>query len=110
MWTLLGSRKRRAIEDVAPGIGRAWPAWARTAVESARLAPSGGNKQPWAFRLDKGGLALSLRPDATYETKEIDCGIAMLHAELGAQHEGTDGRWERLSRPDVARFTPEGNS
>ena len=76
-----------------------------SAVEAARLAPSGANRQPWRFRLEERGLALPMAPGA-YWTAPIDCGIAMLHAELGALHEGVRGDWVRLAAPDVARFEP----
>ncbi len=103
------SAARRQVEDIAPGLVRggsgAWPAWAVSAVEAARLAPSGANRQPWRFRLDDRGLALAAA-DGAYWTAPIDCGIAMLHAELGALHEGVHGDWVRLASPDVARFEP----
>jgi nitroreductase len=103
------SAARRQVEDIAPGLTRsgsaAWPAWAVSAVEAARQAPSGANRQPWRFRLDGGGLVLATAADA-YWTAPIDCGIAMLHAELGALHEGARGDWVRLDSPDVARFEP----
>lgn len=103
------SAARRQVEDIAPGLvrtgGASWPAWAVSAVEAARLAPSGANRQPWRFRLDGSGLVLATAADA-YWTAPIDCGIAMLHAELGALHEGVRGDWVRLQSPGVARFEP----
>ncbi len=36
--------------------------------------------------------------------KRLDCGIAMLHIELGALSKGVKGRWELLKQPQVARF------
>jgi hypothetical protein len=124
------SAARRQVEEIAPGLVRShgrgtretglpgrlerpaarrdaapWPGWAVSAVEAARLAPSGANRQPWRFRLDDRGLVLSLATGA-YWTAPIDCGIAMLHAELGALHDGVGGEWVRLEAPDVARFEP----
>ena len=105
------SAARRQVEDIAPGLVRhgahPWPAWAVSAVEAARQAPSGANRQPWRFSLEGGALVLSTTPGA-YWTAPIDCGIAMLHAELGALHEGVRGDWVRLAAPDVARFEPAG--
>ena len=105
------SAARRQVEDIAPGLARsgsaAWPAWAVGAVEAARQAPSGANRQPWRFRLAADCLVLATAADA-YWTAPIDCGIAMLHAELGALREGVHGDWVRLERPDVARFEPAG--
>jgi len=106
------SAARRQVEDIAPllartsGLGRpAWPAWAVTAVEAARLAPSGANRQPWRFSLEHDTLVMG-HADRTYWTAPIDLGIAMLHIELGAAHEGVRGAWERLEEPLVARFVP----
>ena len=107
------SAARRQIEEIAPGLQRglgpahiAWPAWAISAVEAARLAPSGANRQPWRFRLDGGALVMS-SAESVYWTAPIDFGIAMLHVELGAAHEGVRGAWERLPAPDVGRFVAE---
>ena len=108
------SAARRQVEQIAPGLvredgpaGVAWPAWAITAVEAARLAPSGANKQPWRFRMQADALVLSAA-DKTYWTAPIDYGVALLHVELGALHEGVRGAWDRLAAPDVACFTPVG--
>jgi len=114
------SAARRQVEGIAPGLtrgwgqagfegpaGAAWPAWAVAAVEAARVAPSGANKQPWRFRLQDDALVMSCA-EKTYWTAPIDYGIAMLHVELGAAHEGVHGAWEHLSAPDVARFVPDG--
>jgi len=115
------SAARRQVEEIAPGLtrglgqagfegpaGAAWPAWAVAAVEAARVAPSGANKQPWRFRLEGGALVMG-RAEKTYWTAPIDFGIAMLHMELGAAHEGVRGAWEHLPEPDVARFVPNGD-
>jgi nitroreductase len=103
----------RQVDDIAPGLrrgegpaGAAWPAWAVTAVEAARLAPSSANRQPWRFRLERGTLVMSAAETPSC-TARVDFGIAMLHAELGAAHEGVRGYWEHLDAPDVARFTPD---
>jgi nitroreductase len=107
------SAARRQVEDIAPllarssGLGRAaWPAWAVTAVEAARQAPSGANKQPWRFSMEHDALVMG-HADRTYWTAPMDLGIAMLHVELGAAHEGVHGAWERLEEPFVARFVPD---
>ncbi|NLE22811.1 MAG: hypothetical protein GX624_08545 [Actinobacteria bacterium] len=97
---------RLSVEKLAPGIlDGDWPAWAVSAVQAARLAPSGGNRQPWRFRLDGDSLVMG-RADKLYRTAHMDFGIARLHVELGARHEGVAGSWTPLPEPDVARFTP----
>jgi hypothetical protein len=47
------------------------------------------------------------RKKAAYPTVALDMGIAMLHVEIGAQHEGVRGRWESLDGDSVARFVPD---
>jgi nitroreductase len=77
------------------------------ALAAARLAPSAQNRQPWRFRVEKDGVVISV--DRSFSTsslsKRLDCGIAMLHFELGARAARIIGRWEFLASPEVARFT-----
>jgi hypothetical protein len=106
--TMVKASARVSVEKIAPGIlDGGWPQWAVSAVQAARLAPSGANRQPWRFRLDGDSLVMG-RAEKLYWTAPIDFGIARLHVELGAQHEGVRGSWTMLPEPDVARFTPAG--
>ncbi len=98
-------RVRFDLERIAPGA-RSWPTWAREAAEAVRLAPSGKNRQPWRLHMDGDALILACATEGAYWTAPIDCGIAALHAELGALHAGVSGTWQRLAEPDVARFMP----
>lgn len=101
------SHTRKPAEALAPGIDGwpAWPAWAARAVAAARLAPSALNRQPWRFRREDETLVLSADGPDTYAIpKRLDCGIALLHAELGARAAGWTGRWELLPAPGVAAF------
>lgn len=104
------SSSRKPLEEIAPGIDASWPGWARRAVEAARLAPSAVNRQPWRFRLDDGSLVVARdQPlEVPKVTRSLDCGIAMLHAELAARAAGVTGDWEDISDSglDVARFRP----
>ena len=108
---IAGAHKRKAFVIVAPGASEAagWPRWAVGAVETARLAPSAVNRQPWRFRMEDGALVIA--KDGASEmpkvTKRLDCGIAMLHAEIGALASGVAGEWTDLAEGlDVARFVP----
>jgi nitroreductase len=104
--TMVKASARTSVEKLAAGIlDGSWPQWAVTAVHAARLAPSGANRQPWRFRLEGGTLVLG-RAEKLYWTAPIDLGIARLHVELGARHEGVTGAWTRLPAPDVAAFRP----
>jgi nitroreductase len=105
------SKHRKPAEKIAPGSDR-WPAWAQSAVAACVSAPSAMNRQPWRFSMD--GDALVISADSPFETprvtRRLDCGIGMLHAELGAIEAGVAGRWiEHLgSGLEVARFVPAG--
>jgi hypothetical protein len=106
--TMVKASARISVEKIAPGVlDGGWPRWAVSAVQAARLAPSGANRQPWRFRMD-GDVLVMGRAEKLYWTWPIDFGIARLHVELGAQHEGAKGAWTMLPEPDVARFTPAG--
>jgi hypothetical protein len=100
----LRARKRLPMDTIAPGHGD-WPAWAREAAAALRLAPSGANKQPWRLHMDGDALVITEAPKV-YWTAPIDFGIAMLHAELGAEHAGVSGRWTTDRNDEVARFVP----
>ena len=106
--TMVKASARLSVEKLAPGIlDGGWPRWAVAAVHAARLAPSGANRQPWRFRLDGDALVVS-RAEKLYWTAPMDFGVARLHVELGAMHEGVAGAWTQLPAPDVAAFTPAG--
>jgi nitroreductase len=82
--------------------------WMQTALEAARLAPSAVNRQPWRFVL--GDRSISITLDKKHETykisRRLDCGIAMLHLELGARHAGASGQWS-FPQDFVATFTAD---
>jgi hypothetical protein len=116
---LMRAHKRRPIEEIAPGFDeKAWPAWAAEGVRLARVAPSALNRQPWQWRLESelAVAAIYAGPleavtisvlDRGIEGKisrRLDCGIAMLHFEVGARLMGAVGRWKILDGPDVARY------
>lgn len=118
MRVMAGAHKRLPLAKIAPGAvgagsggdaagGGAWPAWALAAAECVRLAPSAVNRQPWRLRMEGGALIVAR--DSAVEmpkvTRALDCGIAMLHAELGARDTGASGTWTDLAGGlDVARF------
>lgn len=118
----VGAHSRRPVQDVAPGFDeKTWPAWAAEGVRLARVAPSAVNRQPWRFDLETDPGASGLAPVAAEPTgqlvitatsrgvdgnisRRLDCGIAMLHFEVGARLMGAPGRWEILDPPQVARY------
>ena len=100
--------QRRPLSDLATGLKeKDWPAWMKAALDAARLAPSAMNRQPWRFQVDRNSITVSadsaLNPTMVV-SKRLDCGIAMLHIEIGALTSGTRGSWEPLESPQVACF------
>jgi len=80
--------------------------WSRTALEAARLAPSAANRQPWRFTITADSIVVSIdkKRQEFGVSRRLDCGIAMLHLELGALTSGVNGKWQFLERADVAGY------
>ena len=99
-----GSLKKKPLEEIVEGTALA--PWQAKAIEAVRIAPSASNRQPWRF--DVGENSITVRMDSSKDgdryPKRLDCGIAMLHIELGALAAGKKGSWTPLSGPNVARF------
>ncbi|MEL1135771.1 nitroreductase family protein [Desulfitobacterium sp. THU1] len=99
--------KRNDLEGLClQGFKEDWPAWVKSAIELGRLAPSAVNRQPWRFSVDTESIKISVDDlkDSYHISKRLDCGIAMIHIEIGASHEGVTGQWEYLDQPEIAIF------
>jgi nitroreductase len=106
-----GTKKRLELQNIAVGLlVKDWPGWAVAGVRAVRPAPSAMNRQPWRFRLEGDGVVLGLDGyESGFIAKRLDCGIAMLHFELGVCHFGRAGAWEPVeggAETDVARWRP----
>lgn len=107
MSSFASGHKRKDMEVICPqGVKTDWPAWVKSALEVGRLAPSAVNRQPWRFSVDTDAIKISVDSlkDSYHISKRLDCGIAMIHIEIGACHEGVKGEWEYLDQSDVAIF------
>ena len=101
------SHQRKPLSAMFTGIAEnEWPEWFKPALESARLAPSAMNRQPWHFILESHSITISAPKSKVdkYSSTRLDCGITMLHLEVAALNQGIKGRWELLEAPLVARF------
>ncbi len=105
MKAFVRSGRRKSLEELILS-GGVQEEWQGSALESARLAPSAVNRQPWRFELEPGAIGLMMSESGAggVEAKRLDCGIAMLHLELGARAAGVDGSWEFTDAPGVAVF------
>jgi hypothetical protein len=104
------NHERKPLPGMVSGLAEpGWPDWARAAVEAGRLAPSAMNRQPWSFHIAKDSITVSVKNRGMEfnVAKRLDCGIAMLHIELGALSEGVKGHWELLKQPQVGKFSVE---
>lgn len=105
--TMAKSHTRKDLDTLVSGMSRnEWPLWATTALEAARIAPSALNRQPWRFIVEERCITVTTDQEKEHHplSKRLDCGIAMLHLEVGARKEGAEGRWEYLEAPEVARY------
>ena len=110
---MVRARTRKTLDVIAPGCTD-WPEWALAGVTAARIAPSATNRQPWRFAFtphpdspDEGAVRIFFEgTDTPVISKRLDCGIAMLHFELGARAAGASGRWRLLDGKDVAEWVP----
>lgn len=98
--------RRHELESLIMESGLAPKDWMRTGLEAARLAPSAANRQPWRFRLGEDSVLIEhLRTKNYFRVPyRLDCGIAMLHFELGALVAGASGNWTVLQSPSVAEY------
>ncbi len=80
--------------------------WVKSAVEAAKIAPSAANRQPWRFEINDDSITVSAnsKRKGIGVSRGLDCGIAMLHLELGALVNGVNGDWKFLDYPEVARY------
>lgn len=102
--------KRKNLELLCvEGYKIDWPDWVKSALEAGRLAPSAVNRQPWRFSVETNSIKISVDSvkDSYHISKRLDCGIAMVHIEVGARHHGVSGRWHYLHQPDVAIYIVE---
>jgi nitroreductase len=100
---------RKSLKILGGGIDiESIPEWMQTALESARIAPSAANRQPWRFSVKESNIKIGTDnlSKIAHASLRLDCGIAMLHIEVGALYEGVKGKWEYMSGKDVAVFKP----
>ncbi|RAK08164.1 putative nitroreductase [Halanaerobium saccharolyticum] len=109
--TVISSKKRLDLDKLIINKNdlEAELEWIKTALKAARLAPSAVNRQPWRFKIGENEIIIELDSQEKNEEREknLDCGIAMLHLEVGALKAGVSGSWEYLKGKEVARFLVE---
>lgn len=104
MKSFSGNHRRKDLNKIVEGELDNIPPWMQTALNAARIAPSARNRQPWRFVIEEDAITVkstSVR-DESWISSFLDCGIAMLHLELGARIEGVNVEWEWKNKPLVA--------
>ena len=79
-------------EEELAGLG----VWQKEAVKCARLAPSASNQQPWKSEADTAGVSILETNVLIKKYAQLDRGIAMLHAAVGAYHMGREAVWKKV--------------
>jgi hypothetical protein len=79
-------------EEELSGLG----VWQKEAVKSARLPPSAINQQPWKIEADTAGVSILETSVLIKKYAQLDRGIAMLHAAVGAYHMGREAVWKKV--------------
>lgn len=87
---------------------QALPEWQQHALDCARRAPSATNAQPWRFVVEGENLRI-VNINSNFGYGKLDCGIAMLHMELGAAHGGVAGDWDMEGTDAVLKPTSYDN-
>jgi len=98
--------RRKDLNELIISEERKSEDWITPSLKAARLAPSAGNRQPWRFSISEDSITISSssKREGFGVSRRLDCGIAMLHFELGALVNGCKGRWEFLESPKIARY------
>jgi hypothetical protein len=91
---LFPHRDRKNIRELCfDGYNSDWPGWVKNAIKLGSFAPSRLNRQPWRFYYGDGRLVVDCKGEPS-AYKRLECGIALLHLEIGALDGGVSGRVE----------------
>ncbi|MHA1905940.1 MAG: nitroreductase family protein [Candidatus Thorarchaeota archaeon] len=98
--------RRKTLDNLIVSGEASSDSWYMTALKAARIAPSAGNRQPWRFQINDNAITVlsNSKREGFGVSRQLDCGIAMLHLELGALVSGVRGNWEFLDYPEIARY------
>ncbi|MTI67421.1 MAG: nitroreductase [Firmicutes bacterium] len=105
---MISSHKRKDLNKICiEGFNSTWPKWIKDGIKCSQLAPSAINRQPWLFSVDGSVVTVQTNNIKVNKySKRLDCGISMLHFEIGALHNKVKGKWKHLDSSKVAKFIP----
>jgi hypothetical protein len=91
---LFPHRDRKSVKELCPdGYDPDWPGWVKNAIKLGSYAPSRLNRQPWRFYYGDKKLVVDCKGEPS-AYKRLECGIALLHLEIGALDGRTSGKIE----------------
>lgn len=91
---LFPHRDRKNLKELCPdGYDPDWPGWVKNAIKLGSYAPSRLNRQPWRFYYGDDKLVVDCVGESS-AYKRLECGIALLHLEIGALDAGVSGKIE----------------
>lgn len=91
---LFPHRDRINYKDLCPdGYNKDWPGWVKNGIKLGSYAPSRLNRQPWRFFYKDDKIVINCKGEPS-AYKRLECGIALLHVEIGALDAGVEGRIE----------------
>lgn len=98
--------RRKSIDKLIVSGKKDDNKWISSALEAVKIAPSAANRQPWRFQISDDSITVSAnsKREGFGVSRKLDCGIAMLHLELGALVASVKGSWEFLEYPRVANY------
>lgn len=103
---LFPNRDRISYKELCPdGYDPDWPGWVKNALKLGSYAPSRLNRQPWRFYYGDNKLVVDCKGEST-SYKRLECGIALLHAEIGALDSDVNGK-VKFGGLGLASFTKE---
>lgn len=97
------NKKRKSFAEILLETDKDVPKWITSGINSVMLAPSAVNKQPVGYSYKDNVLSAYITTEK-YGFEDIDLGISMLHFELGAIKEGTQGKWKYLDNKYVYNY------
>lgn len=91
---LFPHRDRINYKDLCPdGYDPDWPGWVKNAIKLGSYAPSRLNRQPWRFFYGEDKIVINAKGEPS-AYKRLECGISLLHLEIGALDAGAEGEVE----------------
>ncbi len=98
-----GKKSPAELAACSPAAFKDLPEWQQVAVKCAAAAPTARNKQEFEFEFSNRSIKI-YPTSGNMGLANLDCGIIMLHIELGAAQCGAFGSWS-INNDDAICFS-----